>query len=255
MRYEMLLPYQIRQAIKESWPLVIPAGVLEYHAEHCVVGTDTLLVSRALEILETEMNNLIIFPPFYLGTASYVVEPPENNGTIQIDSSTVHIVARNIFRSLLRIGFRNIHLFIHHQSENFTAGMPTDLAFKLAARQEIFEFLDKTKGEGWWGDNSMQEYYSAQETGDDPFNWIKIHPFMDEATQKKFPIDHAGLQETSLMMAFCPQGVDMKRISKKKWYCLHSKEANLEYGNAAREMILNGMRKILKKETKRNEGK
>ena len=125
--------------------------------------------------------------------------------------------------------------------------MPTDLAFKFAARQVIFEFLEKTKGEGWCGDNSMQEYYSAHEADTDPFNWIKIHPLMDEATQKKFLGDHAGLQETSLMMAFCPQGVDMKRISGKKWYSLHAKEAKLEYGNAAKKMILDSMRIILKK--------
>ena len=51
------------------------------------------------------------------------------------------------FATLLRIGFRNVHAFIHHQSENFGAGMPTDLAFKLAARQATFEFLDAAIGE------------------------------------------------------------------------------------------------------------
>ena len=65
-------------------------------------------------------------------------------------------LAQDLFRSLLRIGFRNIHFFIYHQSENFAAGMPTDLAFKLAARQVTFEFLEGSGGrEGWWGDNSM----------------------------------------------------------------------------------------------------
>ena len=70
---------------------------------------------------------------------------------------------------------------------------------------------------------------------------------MDEATFEKFPVDHAGLQETSLMMAFCPQGVNMKKLSEKKWYCRHSKEANLEYGNAAKKEILETMREILKR--------
>jgi len=48
MRYEMMFPDQIRKAIKEHWPVVLPVGVLEYHAEHCVVGVDTLLVVRLL---------------------------------------------------------------------------------------------------------------------------------------------------------------------------------------------------------------
>ena len=245
MRYEMMFPDQIRKAIKESWPVVLPVGVLEYHAEHCVVGVDTLLVVKAVELLEKEID-MVILPPFYYGAASYAVEPPENNGSVQIDSSAIHPFARELFRSLLRIGFGNIHIFIHHQSENFSTGMPTDLAFKLAARQMIFEFIEKEKGEGWWGSNSMENYYAEHASGTDPFSWIKFHPFMDEKTQKKYPIDHASLQETSLMMAFCPEGVDMNKLSDKKWYCRHAKEANLEYGDAAKKMILDRMRNILR---------
>ena len=244
MRYEVMFPDQIRTAIQQSWPVAIPVGVLEYHAEHCAVGVDTLLVLRALEALENEMD-LVIFPPFHYGAATYVVEPPEDNGTVHVDSTVLHRFARELFGSMLRIGFRNVHVFIHHQSENFTAGMPTDLAFKLAARQVTFEFLQQQRGEGWWGDSSMADYYAKQSEGTDPFNWIKVHPFMDEKAQKQFPIDHAGRQETSLMMAFCPEGVDRKRLSEDKWYCAHAKEADSDYGSAAREMILQGMRQVL----------
>jgi creatinine amidohydrolase/Fe(II)-dependent formamide hydrolase-like protein len=249
MRYEMMFPDQIRKVIKENRPVVLPVGVLEYHSEHCVVGVDTLLVIRAVELLEKEMN-LVILPPFYYGAGTYVVEAPENRGTVHVDSAVLNNFGRELFRSLLRIGFRNIHLFIHHQSENFTAGMPTDLAFKLAARQMIFEFLEKQRGEGWWGDNKMQDYYSQHAVGDNPFNWIQVHPFMDAAILAKYPIDHAGLQETSLMMAFCPEGVDMKKLSKEKWYTRQSDQATLDYGNAAKDMILKSMRNLLNAQTK-----
>ncbi len=245
MRYEMMFAGQLREAIEKNTPVVMPVGVLEYHSEHAVFGVDTLLVIRALEILEKEMD-LVIFPPFHFGAASYAVEPPENNGTIHVPSQTLHVMAKDLFRSMLRVGMKNIHIFIHHQSENFVAGMPTDLAFKLAAREALFEYIEKERGEGWWGNESMKDYYSMHEQGSDPFSWIKIHPFMDAETQKKFPIDHASLQETSLMMAFCPEGVDMKRFVEKKWYSAGAKNASPEYGNAAREMILAGMRKILK---------
>jgi creatinine amidohydrolase len=36
--------------------------------------------------------------------------------------------------------------------------MPTDLAFKFAARQAIFAFLEKKRGEGWWGSDKMADY-------------------------------------------------------------------------------------------------
>ena len=157
-----------------------------------------------------------------------------------------YIPSRRNFSGACRIGFRNVHIFIHHQSENFTDGMPTDLAFKLGAREAIFEFLEKTRGENWWGDSSMQDYYMDSTVNDNPFNWIRIHPFMDGDCQKEFPIDHAGKQETSLMMAFCPEGVDMKRFTDKKWYARAAKQANPKYGARAKKMIMDGIRKALK---------
>jgi hypothetical protein len=41
--------------------------------------------------------------------------------------------------------------------------MPTDLAFRFGARQAIFAFLEKTRGEGWWGDGKMADYYASSQ--------------------------------------------------------------------------------------------
>ena len=181
MRYELMLPHQIRTAIAENWPFILPLGVLEYHGEHLAVGMDTLAVVKTLDILEGEMN-LVILPPFYYGASSYAVEPPEGNGSLQVGAQALFPFAQEMFTGLLRIGFRNIHFFIHHQTENFTVGMPTDLAFKFAARQAIFAFLEKERGEGWWGKAGMADYYARQKGGNDPFNWIKAHPLMTDET-------------------------------------------------------------------------
>src|SRR5277367_2215383 len=184
-----MLPHQIRTAIDGNWPVVLPLGVLEYHGEHMAVGMDTLAVTAILEILESE-TNLVILPPFYYGAARYAVEPPERTGTLHVDAEALVPVAKAMFTGLVRIGFRNIHVVIHHQTENFTAGMPTDLAFKFAARQAIFAFLEGR----WWGAESMADYYYArQSVGDDPFNWIKAHPLMRSSFMEGYPFDHAGL--------------------------------------------------------------
>ncbi|HEY3623427.1 MAG TPA: creatininase family protein [Roseiarcus sp.] len=188
MRYELMLPHQIRTAIDGNWPVVLPLGVLEYHGEHMAVGMDTLAVTGILEILESE-TNLVILPPFYYGAASYAVEPPERTGTLHVDAEALMPVAKAMFTGLLRIGFRNIHVVIHHQTENFTVGMPTDLAFKFAARQAIFAFLEGQRGEGWWGAESMADYYARQSVGDDPFNWIKAcRPRLWRATRSITPV-------------------------------------------------------------------
>ncbi len=246
MHYELMFPDQIRQAIDKNTPVVLALGVLEYHSEHLTPGVDTLLVVRALEILDKEIP-LVILPPFYYGAGTFAVAPPERNGGIHVDSQVLQPFARQLFYNLLRIGFRNIVVFVHHQSENFANGMPTDLAFKFAARQEIFAFIEKERGDGWWGDNSSANYYEEHATGDDPFNWIRICAFMSPEAQSQFPIDHAGQQETSLMMAFCPECVDMKRFRDDKWFSQTAKKASLDYGNRAKEIVLRDMKKILVK--------
>jgi hypothetical protein len=54
--------------------------------------------------------------------------------------------------------------------------MPTDLAFKFAARRAIFALLEKERGEGWWVNEKMADYYAQHSAGGDPFHWIKAHP-------------------------------------------------------------------------------
>lgn len=245
MRYELMFPSQIREAIEKNTPVAMALGVLEYHGEHLTPGVDTLLVVRALEMVEKEIP-MVIFPAFYYGASSFAVEPPENHGTIHVDSQILQPFARQLFYNLLRIGFKNIHVFVHHQCENFSAGMPTDLSFKLAAKQEIFAYIEKQQGEGWWGNPASAQYYDDHASGDNPFNWINIHPFMSAEAQVQFPVDHAGEQETSLMMAFCPEAVDMSRFSEEKWYTKTAQHATLDYGNRAKAMILDEIMQKLK---------
>ncbi|MCB1380662.1 MAG: creatininase family protein [Alphaproteobacteria bacterium] len=244
MRYEMMLPHQIRSAIVGNWPVVLPLGVLEYHGEHMAVGMDMLAVTQSLELLAQEAD-LVIMPPFYYGAASYAVEPPEGMGSVQVDSSVLQPFARELFTGLLRVGFRNIHAFIHHQSENFAVGMPTDLAFKFGARQAIFAFLEKSRGEGWWGNAAMAGYYAQQAGGDDPFNWIKLHPLMTAETIRQYPFDHAGEGETSLMMSLCPEAVDMSKFTGDRWYVKSAAQASKSTGDRGRDLILAHMREAL----------
>jgi len=246
MRYELMRPVHIRKAIDENWPVVLPLGVIEYHGEHLPVGMDTLAVIGCAERLEKEMD-LVILPPFYYGAASYAVEGPERKGTVHVDAGVLAPFAKACFLGLLRVGFRNIHFFIHHQSENFEAGMPTDLAFKFAGRQAIFEFLETERGEGWWGDKSMADYYSQHAEGSDPFNWIQGHPLMDQDIIEQYPFDHAGQGETSLMMALYPQQVDMDSFSTEQWYTESAREASKKLGDDGVALILEHMKRVLKR--------
>ncbi len=132
-------------------------------------------MEKDFHILEQKME-LVVFSPFLLWSRNLRCRTPENNGTIHVPGQTLYFLVKDIFRGMLRVGLKNIHVFIHHQSENFLAGMPTDLAFRIGAKEALFEYLEKQRGEGWWGNEQMKDSYKMQGVGPDPFRWIKVHP-------------------------------------------------------------------------------
>lgn len=221
-----MLPRQLRAAIEKNTPVVFSIGVLEYHSEHLPLGVDGQIVEGVLNRLEERRPEMVVLPPFCYGAASCAVAGPENGkGTLNIDSMDVCHFAENLFMNLLRVGFRNIHGFVYHQTENFLQGMPTDLAFRFAGRRAIFAYLEKTRGEGWWGDRSMSDYY----TDNNVFDWIRIHR-LAEGVRDQFGGDHAGKVETSAMMELYPGLVHMEFHTDADWFAVSAREASREFG-------------------------
>ena len=68
---------------------------------------------------------------------------------------------------------------------------------------------------------------------------------MTAETIKEYPFDHAGVGETSLMLALCPEAVDMQRVAQKSWYTSDAKDASVELGVKGGDLILANMRKAL----------
>ena len=64
-------------------------------------------------------------------------------------------------------------------------------------------------------------------------------------TIKEYPFDHAGIGETSLMLALRPEAVDMERVAQKSWYTSGAKDASMELGVRGGDLILANMRKAL----------
>ncbi len=231
MRLDLMRPGQIRAAITANLPLALPLGVLEYHGEHLPVGMDMLAVTRILDRIESAApDSLIVAPAFPYGAASFAVAGPEGTGTLQVGPDALVPFSAALFAGLLNIGFRNIHGLIHHQTENFAQGMPTDLSFRLGARKAIFAHLERTRGEGWWGAPGMETYYGDHAQGENPFNWVQIHPLFDSAGDA-YPFDHAGIGETSLMLALAPETVDMARAGEgAHWYVKGAEAATAALG-------------------------
>lgn len=240
MQYDRMRPAQIAQAIQAGTPVVLPIGVMEYHGQHLPAGVDLLVVTETLARLG---DSIITLPPFAYGAASHAVAGP-GSGTLHLDASALLPMAEALFAALLATGFRNLHGVIHHQTENFAQGMPTDLTFRLAARNSIFRHLERERGPGWWGDRGMQDYYADHAAGADPFNWIRIHPLFPKGAD--FPFDHAGLGETALMLALAPDAVDMGRVlDGGHWYTETAPQATAELGERGVQIALAHLRRVI----------
>ena len=243
MRLELMRPHQIRAAIAANTPAVMAIGVQEYHGEHLPVGVDLLAVTRCLDRLEGEV---IVLPPFAYGAASHAVAGPVGTGTLHVDAAAFLPFAQGLFAALLDVGFRNIHGVIHHQTENFGQGMPTDLTFRLAARQAVFAHLERERGLGWWGKGDMAKYYEGHAGGDNPFNWIRIHPLMPAEVATVLPFDHAGEGETALMLALAPETVEVGRMAQNDtWYTATAPRATRAQGEAGVALILDHLKTLL----------
>ena len=242
MLYQEMLPYQARIAREKNFPVVLAIGTLEYHSEHLPFGVDGQITEGALKRLEERhREEMILLPPFYYGAASYAVSGPENGcATIDIDSMAICKFAETLFTGLLEAGFRNIHGFVYHQTENFYQGMPTDLAFRFAGRRAIFSFLERTRGRGWWGDKKMRNYYEEKNI----FDAILIHRLAG-TVGKQFGGDHAGKVETSAMMDLHPSLVDMSRHNRDDWYAESALEASREFGRAYLDAVVGQLDELL----------
>lgn len=123
MRFERMRPAELRAAQAAGLPFVLPIGVMEYHGEHLPAGVDLLAVTGMVDRLGDEV---VVLPPFAYGASSHAVAGPEGTGTLHVEASAVLALAEGLFEALLKGGFRNVHGVIHHQTENFAQGMPTD---------------------------------------------------------------------------------------------------------------------------------
>lgn len=241
MQFERMRPAQIRAAVASGMPFVLPVGVQEYHGEHLPVGMDLLAVTEAVARLGDEV---VVLPPFAFGAASHAVAGPETMGVVHVPAEVILPFAQAMFAGLLRAGIRNIHGFIHHQTENFWQGMPTDLAFRLAARNAVFAHLEATRGQGWWGAPESASYYDDFAGGENPFNWISIHPLLPPGAD--YPFDHAGKGETGLMRALAPETVDMAALNDAApWYVADAHEATAESGEQGVALILAHLREVM----------
>lgn len=235
---------EIEDAKQRKVPFIIPIGTIEYHAHHASCGCDTMVINGIFRELE-KTKEVVVCPPVWYGVASYAVGGPET-GTIQVDVDVYEQYIYNILKSLLYGGVKNIYCVAHHQTEE--AGlMPMTLACHKAAKKLTMEYMEDTRGRGWWGSNDYADYYENLGSGDDPFSYIKVIPLISQEAQHKCGgFDHAGKFETSLLYALYPDHVDLEKTKENtEWFAESAKEASKELGEHMIKCTLEALEKII----------
>jgi creatinine amidohydrolase/Fe(II)-dependent formamide hydrolase-like protein len=208
MRLHEMLPYQLTKALEDGWPLLVPTGCIEYHGPHLALGTDTLLVEELLTRVSKRMS-CVVAPPFWYGPTGYAVTGPER-GTVDVSTERFGRHVKDVLGSLWDAGFRWIIAGVHHQQMDG----PQALAIRQAAAELTFERMHAERGDGWWGKAPLS-------LGDRIFERIQVWPSVLPAAADKGVVmaDHAGLYETSLLMAARPDLADLGRLGMDApWY-------------------------------------
>lgn len=67
VQFELLLPYQLREAVARRPVAFVPLGTLEWHCEHLPVGLDAL-TAHGLCLRAADADGGVVLPPLHYGT-------------------------------------------------------------------------------------------------------------------------------------------------------------------------------------------
>jgi creatinine amidohydrolase/Fe(II)-dependent formamide hydrolase-like protein len=225
MRLQHLLPFQLKKALDEGWPLLLPSGCIEYHGPHLALGLDTILVEELLDRVSQRVQT-IVAPPLWYGPTGYAVSGPEQ-GTVDISAERFGRHVKDLLCSFWDMGFRWIIVGVHHQGLDG----PESLAIRQAAAEVTFEKTHAERGDSWWGKAPLDH-------ADRVFERIQVWPSVlpAAAEQGVKMADHAGFYETSLLLSARPDLVAMDQLGMSApWYTSapdsRARRASVEDGN------------------------
>ena len=201
-------PEQLQAAVSGGVPLVMAAGVVEYHGPHLPIGTDLLIASRVAEEAE-RLCDCVLAPPLPYGpTMSWAGGPEE--GEMDFDPSVLKAYAKETLRHFMRMGFQRIYIIQHHQGPEGAQA----LSLKLAAAELVRE---ETHG---WGEKWGRREYSSL-PHPNVFGWIQVCSIDDfpHAPREEcglVPMDHAGRGETQFILGGYPESVRMEALNEMR---------------------------------------
>lgn len=172
---------EVREGLKEMKTVVVPVGVVEQHGYHLPLSTD-IFNAQEIAVRASALSGCFVAP-----TMHYSFSGGTLPGTINVSPQVVSLVLMDIFRSLVAQGFKNIVVLLGHGgSENIVA--VKDAATNFQRLDPSLEDICITMVPFW---EMSKSYMKSFEEGD----------------------YHAGKYETSMMLFWQPQLVQMDHVA------------------------------------------
>jgi creatinine amidohydrolase len=191
VRYDELLPHEFRKRLEEQPIAYLPLGTIEWHGDHLPLGSDAIQAEGLMVQCAREMGG-IVMPPIHLGPDR---SKPDEQGNMLIgmDYAKSTNPPRQLDGSCYWVP-PELHLAL-------IDAILTQL--KRAGFQAVFA---DGHGPSRW---SWVEHISEREAR---FG-LKLFGVSKEIRgQWKSQVDHAARNETSLMMHFRPDSVDLTQL-------------------------------------------
>jgi creatinine amidohydrolase len=191
VRYLELLPHEFRARLAERPLGYLPLGTLEWHGEHNALGSDALISGGLFERAARRFGG-IVFPPLFLGPDRIRLQP-DGSTLVGMDTADVTTPHRRLEGSCYRIGeglFLTLCEAVLEQAKR--AGFRAIVADGHGPSRGAFS----RAADGW----------------ERQFGLKLVCPGRDFREGWRSQMDHAALNETSLMRALHPDLVDLSRL-------------------------------------------
>jgi len=189
---------EVRSAIAQGYTrVIVPSGGIEQNGAHMILAKHDHIVGFAAERIAAELGRTLVAPVVsYVPQGGYT--PPEGNmrfpGTIGVPEEVYAGLLEGIARSLKAAGFKTICLIADHGG---SARPQAEVALRLSRE--------------WAADGvrviGVDDYYAA--AGEEQNKLL-----IAQGETLKSIGQHAGIADTSELMAVHPQGVDLARIAQ-----------------------------------------
>ncbi|WP_054939837.1 creatininase family protein [Paenibacillus ihuae] len=185
-QWSMCTTEEIGAMDKEHSLVIIPIGATEQHGAHLPVGTDSIILESLLDVFMREVDfpdhQVLITPLLPIGKSMEHMDFP---GTLSFSTHTFYSMLDDLCKSVRSHGFTKV-LFMNSHGGNTDLLNVLSRDMRIAHEIELFVF-------DWWFTSFWNDILEqVQQSGD-------------------YGVFHACELETSLMLVFCPERVDMSK--------------------------------------------